>query len=85
MTILPIFGCSVQVNYNNIAFRVLGVYRPPAESVRDFVNHIDSLLHDEFSNCESTYIAVDFNVDLIYVDCNAVEYLMNSLRQLHFV
>ena len=78
-------SCSVQGTNNNIVFTVLGVYRPPAESVRDFVDHIDSLLHEEFSNCESMYIAGDFNVDLINVDCNVVEYLMNSLRHLHFV
>ena len=78
-------SCSVQVTYNNIVFTVIGVYRPPAEFVRHFVDHINSFLHDEFSNCESMYIAGDFNVDLINVDCNAVEYLVNSLRQLHFV
>ena len=78
-------SCSFQVTYNNIVFTVLRVYRPAAESVRHFVDHIDSLLHDEFSNCESMYFAGDFNIDLINVDCNAVEYLMNSLRQLHFV
>ena len=37
-------SCSVQVTSNNIVFTVIGVHRPPAESVRHFVDYINILI-----------------------------------------
>ena len=58
--------CVVKLNLKNqVGITILGIYRPPNLSIADFLNEFSDVYANNFSNCGSTFVVGDINIDIL--------------------
>lgn len=82
----PLFEtCAVEMRSRNSRFIVLGVYRPPGNSIHEFNEHFFPFLDRREIISSKSFILGDFNVDLNVSEDDNVSSFINEFRSLHFL
>ena len=77
--------CSIEVRFENIITRIVGIYRPPNQSVDSFNSTIiDRILNSGLFRCR-TFLVGDFNIDIGNMNLPSVSDFVSIMRQNHFI
>ena len=77
--------CSIEVRFENIITRIVGIYRPPNQSVDSFNSTIiDRILNSGLFRCR-TFLVGDFNIDIGNMNLPCVSDFVSIMRQNHFI
>ena len=74
---------SVKIEINSLSFYIVGIYRPFSDTIENFSNRLQDILHRLGSSNNDVILAGDFNIDLLN-DNPTVNSFMYSMQQLHF-
>ena len=77
--------CVVRLCVWNTAFFVVGIYRPHSDSIVNFTNKLNDILHTD-TLCESNVVIVgDLNIDILSNHIAPVNNFISCLRSLRFL
>ena len=78
-------SCAVEIQFNNLPFIIVAIYRPPSGNMQNFTLELESIINSsDLRNC-SVIIAGDFNINLNDLDNYNVLNLTSALNSLHFI
>jgi len=77
--------CAVKITIDTRTVFFLGIYRPPAASIRDFNEELSRHLHTPVLMRKTTVVAGDININLLQCDNNYVQDFVNNMRALNFL
>ena len=77
--------CVVEVCFDETNYVIVGVYRPPTDTVYNFIPSISGILNNRKLIGKNVIVIGDLNVDLLQHNSLPVQSFVNEMQSLNFI
>ena len=76
---------AIEISINNKPIIIVGIYRPHSDTIYNFTNALNNIIHDNSLSNKSVCITGDFNINLLNTDNNSVNNFIDNMHSSHFL
>ena len=76
---------AIEVSIDKKTIIIVGIYRPHSDTIFNFQNALNNIIHDNSLINKSVCITGDFNINLLNTDNNNVNNFINNMHSSHFI